>query len=112
MSAALFAAAVYHARDGDTLKERGLATLRQGEDLSVAQRIAIRSSQTFAVRLAVQAVETVANASGIGGIFVNHPVHRAWRDAVAASRHISLNWDAVAAMVGQGALGLEPPPNY
>ncbi|HXP31084.1 MAG TPA: flavin-dependent monooxygenase [Stellaceae bacterium] len=89
-----------------------LATLRMGEDLSVAERITIRRGQGFAVRLAVQAIETVANATGIGGIFLDHPVHRAWRDAIAASRHISLNWDAVAAMVGQEALGLEPPANY
>jgi resorcinol 4-hydroxylase (FADH2) len=89
-----------------------LATLRRGEDLAVAQRIAIRRGQVFAVRLALEAVEQVANATGIGGIVADHPVHRAWRDAVAASRHISLNWDAVAAMVGQEALGLEPPPNY
>ncbi len=89
-----------------------LATLRRGEDLSVAQRIAIRRGQIFAVRLAVQAIESVAGATGIAGIFHDHPVHRAWRDAVAVSRHISLNWDAVAAMVGQEALGLEPAPHY
>ena len=89
-----------------------LATLRRGEDLTAAQRLAIRRGQGYAVRLALQAIESVANATGIVGIFSDHPVHRAWRDAVAASRHIGLNWDAISAMVGQAALGLEPPPNY
>jgi len=106
--AAADAAAAIMLRDN----RAALATLRGGADLSTAERIAIRRGQVFAVRLALQAVESVANATGIAGIFLDHPVHRAWRDAVAASRHISLNWDAVAAMVGQAALGLEPPSNY
>ncbi len=89
-----------------------LETLRRGEDLTAAQRLAIRRGHGYAVRLAVQAIETVAGATGIVGIFLEHPVHRAWRDAVAVSRHIGLNWDAISAMVGQAALGLDPPPNY
>ncbi len=89
-----------------------LATLREGHDLTTEQRIAIRRGQGFAVQLALQAVETVAAATGIAGIFDDHPVHRAWRDAVAASRHISVNWDAVSTMVGAAALGLDLPGNY
>ena len=34
---------------------------------------------------------------------------RAWRDANAVGRHISLNWDAVATMSGQMAPPSHPP---
>ena len=91
--------------------KQALATLRSGR-LSPEDRIAMRRGQAFSVRLALQAVELVANATGVSGIFSDNPVHRAFRDAVAASRHISLNWDAVATLVGAHALGLEPKGNY
>jgi len=41
-----------------------------------------------------------------------NPVQRAWRDANAVGRHISMNWDAVGTMYGQMALGLEPKGQY
>ena len=41
-----------------------------------------------------------------------NPVQRAWRDANAVGRHISLNWDAVGTMYGQMVLGLEPKGQY
>jgi hypothetical protein len=39
-------------------------------------------------------------------------VQRAWRDANAVGRHISMNWDVVGTMYGQFALGLEPRGQY
>jgi len=46
------------------------------------------------------------------GLHLNHPVQRAWRDANAVARHVSLNWDAVGTMYGQHAFGLEPRGQY
>jgi hypothetical protein len=39
-------------------------------------------------------------------------VQRAWRDANAVARHVSLNWDAVGTMYGQHVFGLEPKGQY
>ena len=36
------------------------------------------------------------------------PLQRLWRDANAAALHLSLDWEAIAAMYGQRKLGLEP----
>jgi resorcinol 4-hydroxylase (FADH2) len=43
---------------------------------------------------------------------LSNPVQRAWRDANAVGRHISMNWDAVGTMYGQLKLGLEPLGQY
>ena len=37
-------------------------------------------------------------AMGGNGLALSNPVQRAWRDVNAIGRHVSLNWDAVAAM--------------
>jgi hypothetical protein len=53
------------------------------------------------------------NASTGGlGLDLANPVQRAWRDANAVGRHISMNWDAVGTMYGQMALGLTPQGQY
>ena len=49
---------------------------------------------------------------GGGGLSLDQPLQRMWRDANMMARHISLNWDAVSSMVGQYHLGLEPKGQY
>jgi resorcinol 4-hydroxylase (FADH2) len=39
-------------------------------------------------------------------------LQRFWRDAHAATSHISLNWDSSGSMFGQYMLGLEPNGQY
>jgi resorcinol 4-hydroxylase (FADH2) len=46
------------------------------------------------------------------GRTLSNPIQRAWRDANAVARHVSLNWDAVGTMYGQHAFGLEPRGQY
>jgi alkylation response protein AidB-like acyl-CoA dehydrogenase len=87
------------------------ATL-QGLALSVDQRIRNRRDHAFAARLAREAVDTVFSAVGGNGLALNQPIQRMWRDANAIARHITLNWDAVSAMVGQHLLGLTPKGQY
>lgn len=86
--------------------------LRRGGELTVEDRIRSRRGQSFAVRLAIAAVEALNASTGGGGLFLDNPVQRAWRDANAVGRHISMNWDAVGTMVGQHALGLTPRGQY
>jgi hypothetical protein len=51
-------------------------------------------------------------ATGGWGLHLSNPVQRAWRDANAVARHVSLNWDAVGTMYGQHVFGLEPKGQY
>ena len=66
----------------------------------------------MSTKLAVQAVEALNASTGGYGLHLDNPVQRAWRDANAVARHVSLNWDAVGTMYGQHAFGLEPKGQY
>jgi len=89
-----------------------LDKLRRGEEIMVDDRIRNRRNQAYVTRLAVQAVEALNAATGGYGLHLDNPVQRAWRDANAVARHVSLNWDAVGTMYGQHAFGLEPKGQY
>jgi alkylation response protein AidB-like acyl-CoA dehydrogenase len=93
------------------LRERE-ATVNRGESVSVEERIRSRLGQAFAVSLAIRATEALNASTGGQGLDLTHPVQRAWRDANAVGRHISMNWDTVGTMYGQMALGLEPKGQY
>ncbi len=84
----------------------------QGQPLSVDQRIRNRRDHAFAARLARDAVDTLFSAVGGAGLGLDQPIQRMWRDSNAIVRHITLNWDAVSAMVGQHMLGLTPKGQY
>jgi alkylation response protein AidB-like acyl-CoA dehydrogenase len=83
-----------------------------GQPVSLAMRIRNRRDHGFAARLAAQATEAVYSCCGGAGLFLSNRIQRAWRDANAVSKHVSLNWDAVSSMYGQHALGLEPRGQY
>ena len=88
------------------------ATAARGEPISVEVRLRNRRDQAFCVRLLVQAIDLLFLAAGGQGLFLDHPLQRSWRDAHAASSHISLNWDSTGSMYGQFMLGLEPKGQY
>jgi alkylation response protein AidB-like acyl-CoA dehydrogenase len=85
---------------------------RAGREITVEDRITCRRGQAFAVSLAIRASEALNASTGGLGLDLENPVQRAWRDANAVGRHISMNWDAVGTMYGQMALGLEPKGQY
>jgi alkylation response protein AidB-like acyl-CoA dehydrogenase len=87
------------------------AVLR-GDAANVDLRLRNRRDQAFCVKLLVQAVDALFLAAGGQGLFLDHPLQRAWRDAHAAASHISLNWDSAGTMYGQHLLGLEPKGQY
>jgi len=89
-----------------------MAKLRAGEDITVTDRIRIRRDQAYVTKLALQAVEALNASTGGAGLQLSHPIQRAWRDVNAVAHHVSLNWDAVGAMYGQHAFGLEPRGQY
>ena len=84
----------------------------QEQSLTLDQRIRNRRDHAFAARLAREAVDVLFAAVGGEGLALSHPLQRMWRDANAIVRHITLNWDAVSAMVGQHLLGLVPKGQY
>jgi alkylation response protein AidB-like acyl-CoA dehydrogenase len=107
-SANIDAARVMTLRDLDEM----LATVSRGESPSKDLRLRNRRDHSFCVRLLVQAVDALFLAAGGQGLFIDSPLQRIWRDAHAASSHISLNWDAVSTMYGQHLVGLEPKGQY
>jgi len=86
--------------------------LLDGGEITIADRIRCRRNQAYVTKLAVQAVEALNASTGGYGLMLSNPVQRAWRDANAVARHVSLNWDAVGTMYGQHAFGLEPRGQY
>jgi alkylation response protein AidB-like acyl-CoA dehydrogenase len=88
------------------------AAARAGREISVSDRITSRRGQAFAVSLAIRATEALNASTGGYGLDLSNPIQRAWRDANAVGRHVSMNWDAVGTMYGQLALGLEPIGQY
>ena len=92
--------------------KRRAAAARAGDQITVEDRIDSRRGQAFAVSLAIRAVDALNASTGGYGLALSNPVQRAWRDANAVGRHISLNWDSVGTMAGQMALGLEPKGQY
>ena len=86
--------------------------LYAGDEITVADRIRCRRNQAWVTKLAVQAVDRLNASTGGYGLHLSNPVQRAWRDANAVARHVSLNWDAVGTMYGQHAFGLEPKGQY
>ncbi len=80
--------------------------------INIEDRITARRGQAFSVSLAIRAAEALNASTGGNGLAMSNSVQRAWRDANAVGRHISLNWDTVGTMYGQMALGLEPKGQY
>jgi resorcinol 4-hydroxylase (FADH2) len=93
------------------LRDRAIA-VRANRPVSIEDRIVSRRGQAFAVALAIRASEALNASTGGQGLDLANPVQRAWRDANAVGRHISMNWDAVGTMYGQLALGLAPQGQY
>ncbi|MDX3895061.1 flavin-dependent monooxygenase [Pusillimonas sp.] len=91
---------------------RAQALAGSEKPFSVEERIHSRRGQAFAVHLSLRAVEALNASTGGHGLNMDNPVQRAWRDANAVGRHISMNWDTVGTMVGQSLFGLEPKGQY
>ncbi|MBY3131960.1 flavin-dependent monooxygenase [Rhizobium laguerreae] len=98
----------------DIARAQQLAQAREDGtgEITEDDRILARRSQSFAVSLALRAVEALNASTGGLGLQMSNPVQRAWRDANAVGRHISMNWDAVGTMAGQQLLGLPPKGQF
>lgn len=86
--------------------------VRRGLPLEVGERIAIRRNQGYAAKQSVTVVNDLFAKEGAAGSDLAAPLQRFWRDVNAAALHLSLDWEALSAMYGQHALGLEPVGTY
>jgi alkylation response protein AidB-like acyl-CoA dehydrogenase len=75
--------------------------------VSIALRLQLRRNQAYCAKLLVAAVDRLFTVAGGRGIYLDHPMQRAFRDAHAAGAHLGLSWDLAGTMWGQHALGLE-----
>jgi 3-hydroxy-9,10-secoandrosta-1,3,5(10)-triene-9,17-dione monooxygenase len=79
-----------------------------GQFPNMETKLRWKRNVAFAMKLAVNAVDTLMPAAGAGGLTMSLPLQRQFRDIHAASAHIALTWDVHAAAYGQSALGLQP----
>lgn len=92
--------------------ERVQSKVEQGGTFDLDDRLRNRRGQAFSVSLSVRASELLNASTGGQGLTMDNKVQRAWRDVNAVSRHISMNWDTVATMIGQHLLGLDPQGQF
>jgi alkylation response protein AidB-like acyl-CoA dehydrogenase len=81
-----------------------------GEEFTNLDRARYRRNKNFAVKLCVQAVNRLFEASGGRAIAESEAMQRFHRDINAGSHHHGLSWDAAAEDFGRQALGLPPAP--
>ena len=79
-----------------------------GGEMSTEGRARIRMDSAYAVRLCMDAVESIFLACGGSGLAEKHPVQRAWRDLHAINQHALLQLTTNAEIYGRTLLGLDP----
>jgi alkylation response protein AidB-like acyl-CoA dehydrogenase len=78
-----------------------------GESFSLQDHAQMRLGNVTAVKLALQAVDLVADAAGMNSAHTSCPIERCWRDVHTASQHVLLN-TARLEVVGRVLFGLDP----
>ncbi len=99
----LNAARAYFYQVNDEVWRRGEA----GESFSFKDRAHVRLGIVTAVKLALQAVDLVADAAGMSSAQTSCPIERCWRDVHTASQHVLMN-TARFEVVGRVLFGLPP----
>ena len=99
----LGAARAYFYDCNDEIWRKGEA----GESFSIQDRAHARLAVVTAAKLAVQAVDLVADAAGMNSAQTSCPIERCWRDVHTATQHVLMN-TARFEVVGRVLLGLDP----
>jgi alkylation response protein AidB-like acyl-CoA dehydrogenase len=101
--------AAFHAhRLADTVDSKTAA----GEQWSLQERVAVRADMGAAVRLAKEAVDLFATASGGSSVYTSHPMRGIQQDVQAISLHALMNPDTNAELYGRTLCGLPPNTLY
>lgn len=72
------------------------------------QKARWRRDGAYAAGMCTRAVDLLFAATGGGGVYLDHPIQRAFRDIHAANAHYALSWDVNGTLWGRAALGLPP----
>jgi alkylation response protein AidB-like acyl-CoA dehydrogenase len=99
----LNAARAYFYQCNDEIWRKGEA----GESFSLQDRAQARLAVVTAAKLAVQAVDLVADAAGMSSAQTSCPIERCWRDVHTASQHVLMN-TARFEVVGRVLFGVDP----
>ncbi len=99
----LRAARAYFYQVNDEVWRKGEA----GESFSLEDRAHVRLGVVTAVKLALQAVDLVADAAGMSSARTSCPIERCWRDVHTASQHVLMN-TARFEVIGRVLFGLPP----
>src|SRR5262249_8090346 len=78
-----------------------------GESFTIQDRAHARLAVVTAAKLAVQAIDLVADAAGMSSAQTSSPIERCWRDAHTACQHVLMN-TARFEVVGRVLFGLDP----
>ena len=99
----LHAARAYFYSCNDEIWRKGEA----GESFSIEDRAHARLAVVTAAKLAVQAVDLVADAAGMNSAQTSCPIERCWRDVHTATQHVLMNTSRFE-VVGRVLFGLDP----
>jgi len=97
--------AEYHAYHAAALVDAKAAS---GEPWTIQERARVRADEGWATRLAKQAVDLYASASGGSSIYKHEPIQRILRDIHAISVHPMFSPDSNTETFGRVLCGLEP----
>lgn len=86
--------------------EEMMGYAERGEVPDLDTRHRFRRNGTYTVKLCVEAVDRVVQATGAKSLFMDNPIQRIFRDIHAAATHINLNWEITAVSYGRISLGL------
>ena len=74
--------------------------------MTMAQRVALRTSTTFALRGGARVVDTCYNLAGATAVFESHPLQRFFQDAHVVTQHVQSRLNHYE-LVGKYYLGLD-----
>lgn len=89
-----------------TVCEANIRALKNYDEITLEQRVRTRRDMVFAAKLARQAADRVFSASGGHSLYDSAPMQAIFRDVLAASSHLFINWELGAAPYGQFRLGI------
>lgn len=81
-----------------------------GADMAVADQVWLRLAAAQIVRLANQAVNTLAAAAGASASLSSAPLQRQLRDLQVMRGHVMFDWDRTAVLAGKVTLGFPTTP--
>jgi alkylation response protein AidB-like acyl-CoA dehydrogenase len=99
----LHAARAYFYGCNDEIWRKG----ETGKSFSIQDRAHARLAVVTAAKLAVQAVDLVADAAGMNSAQTSCPIERCWRDVHTATQHVLMNTSRFE-VVGRVLFGLDP----